>query len=91
MNTNGRELGQIRANLIIASERKLGRELNLTKAAAGKNLIKRRARVKFYVANERGLKFCRQSLNLKRAVKFKILTSEGSGAELNFISHPSRD
>ena len=34
MNTNGRELGQIRANLIIASERKLGRELNLTKAAA---------------------------------------------------------
>ena len=41
MNTNGRELGQIRANLIIANERKLGRELNLTKAAAaGRNLIK---------------------------------------------------
>lgn len=37
MNTNGRELGQIRANLIIASKRKLGRELNLTKVArAGK-------------------------------------------------------
>ncbi len=33
MNTNGRELGQIRANLIIVSERKLGLELNLTKAA----------------------------------------------------------
>ena len=31
----------MRANLIIASERELGRELNLTKAAAaGKNLIK---------------------------------------------------
>ena len=36
INTNGRELGQIRVNLIIESERKLGRELNLTKAAAGK-------------------------------------------------------
>ncbi len=37
MNTNGRELGQMRANLIIANERKLGRELNLTKVArAGK-------------------------------------------------------
>lgn len=47
--------------------------------------------IKFYVADERGLKFCRQSLNLKRAVKFKILTSEGSGAELNFISYPPCD
>lgn len=38
MNTNGRELGQMRANLIIASERKLGRELNLMKAAAASKI-----------------------------------------------------
>ena len=41
MNTNERELGQIRANLIIASECKLGRELNLTKAAAAGKINKR--------------------------------------------------
>ncbi|AKT93417.1 hypothetical protein [Campylobacter gracilis] len=81
MNTNGRELGQIRANLIIASERRLGREINLTKeAGVSKILIKGAGTGKIYAAAVSA------TSRARCGVKFYFLPA----ARLNFISYPPK-
>ena len=68
----------MRANLIIASERKLGRELNLTKAAAaGKNLIK--------VADMS--KFTWRAVSATSRARCGVKFYFSLAARLNFISH----